>query len=90
LFEFADWCFFHIPKASAGVNFTYPFFSDGVYGPKAFCVLLSHLFSSFFYNTTQQITSNHYFDLKLNLNSYIIYNYMSTFILFKIGFHGET
>ena len=59
-------------------------------GQKLSVLMLSHFFSSFFYNTTQQITSNHYFDLKLNLNLYIIYNYMSTFILFKIGFHGET
>ena len=59
-------------------------------GQKLSVLMLSHLFSSFFYNTTQQITSNHYFHLKLNLNSYIIYNFMSTFILFKIGFHGET
>jgi hypothetical protein len=59
-------------------------------GQQLSVLMLSHFFSSFFNNTTQQITSNHYFDLKLNLNSYIIYNYMSTLILLKIGFHGET
>ena len=59
-------------------------------GQKLSVLMFSHFFSSFFNNTTQQITSNHYFDLKLNLNSYIIYKQMSTFILLDIGFHGET
>jgi hypothetical protein len=59
-------------------------------GQQLSVLMLSHFFSSFFNNTTQQITSNHYVELKLKLNSYIIYKEMSTFILLKIGFHGET
>jgi hypothetical protein len=59
-------------------------------GQQLSVLMLSHLFPSFFNNTTQQITSNYYFHLKLNIETYIIYYFMSTFILFKIGFHGET